>query len=247
MHGASLLRSIFASLTRANELVHVRNVGDFPQAKLNSEINAHLFLNKHCKVPFSIDWVSKNLIPSKKLLPKVFSYPFTRDLNITTLRRYKLERTFVNSDPRCTLLPRSTYQISSIRWCNRYLLRLFDIKAMCLATDTLKCGGIQRKKTHVMGIIARTSFDGPLTSYESLTSAVPYVFYQAFRLTSLSGTTTKNLKENLTSSDISRGTTLTRDPTCKSVFSLVNWKGRDWKKFWHLLKNQAYFILNREK
>ena len=128
-----------------------------------------------------------------------------------------------------------------------YLLRLFDIKAMCLATDTPKCGGIQRKKTHLMGIIARTSFDGPLTSYESLTSAVPYVFYHAFRLTSLSGTTTKNLKENLTSSDISRGTTLTLDPTCKPVFFPCKLERKGLEKFWHLPKNQAYFILNREK
>ena len=65
-----------------------------------------------------------------------------------------------------------------------YLLRLFDIKAMCLATDTPKCGGIQEKKTHLMSTIARI-FDAPLTSYDSLTSTVPYVFYRAFRINAL--------------------------------------------------------------
>ena len=29
----------------------------------------------------------------------MFTYPFTRDLNITSLRRRTLERLFVNSDP----------------------------------------------------------------------------------------------------------------------------------------------------
>ena len=36
-----------ASLARAHELVHVHNVRDFPQAKLDSEINARFLLNEH--------------------------------------------------------------------------------------------------------------------------------------------------------------------------------------------------------
>ena len=32
---------IFASLARAHERVHVQNVRDFPQTKLDSEINEH--------------------------------------------------------------------------------------------------------------------------------------------------------------------------------------------------------------
>ena len=39
VHCASLLRTIFASLARANERVHVRNERNFPQAKLDSELD----------------------------------------------------------------------------------------------------------------------------------------------------------------------------------------------------------------
>ena len=44
VHCASLLRTIFASLARANERVHVRNERNFPQAKLDSEINVRFLL-----------------------------------------------------------------------------------------------------------------------------------------------------------------------------------------------------------
>ena len=47
MHCAFLLRTIFASLARANERAHVQNVRDFPQTKLDSEINARFLLNEH--------------------------------------------------------------------------------------------------------------------------------------------------------------------------------------------------------
>ena len=47
MHCASLLRTIFASLAGANERARVQNVRDFPQTKLDSEINAHFLLNEH--------------------------------------------------------------------------------------------------------------------------------------------------------------------------------------------------------
>ena len=43
LHCASLLRTVFASLTRgacANLRVHVNNERNFPQAQLDSEINA---------------------------------------------------------------------------------------------------------------------------------------------------------------------------------------------------------------
>ena len=39
-HCASLLRTIFALSARAHECVQVLNLRDFPQAKLNSKINA---------------------------------------------------------------------------------------------------------------------------------------------------------------------------------------------------------------
>ena len=38
---------IFASLARAHEPVHVQNVIDFPQTKLDIEINAPFLLNEH--------------------------------------------------------------------------------------------------------------------------------------------------------------------------------------------------------
>ena len=47
MHCASLLRTIFASLARAHEHVHVQNVRHFPQTKPNSEINAPFLSNEH--------------------------------------------------------------------------------------------------------------------------------------------------------------------------------------------------------
>ena len=47
MHCASLLRTIFASLARANERARVQNVRDFPRTKLDSEMNARFLLNEH--------------------------------------------------------------------------------------------------------------------------------------------------------------------------------------------------------
>ena len=47
LHCASLLRTIFESLARAHERVRVQNVRDFPQTKLDSEINAPFLLNEH--------------------------------------------------------------------------------------------------------------------------------------------------------------------------------------------------------
>ena len=47
MHCASLLCTIFASSARANERVHVQNVRDFPETKLDREITAPFLLNEH--------------------------------------------------------------------------------------------------------------------------------------------------------------------------------------------------------
>ena len=41
------MRTIFASLARANEHARVQNVRDFPQTKPDSEINARFLLNEH--------------------------------------------------------------------------------------------------------------------------------------------------------------------------------------------------------
>ena len=47
LHCTSLLSTIFASLARAHELMHVQNVRDFPQTKLDSELNSLFLLNEH--------------------------------------------------------------------------------------------------------------------------------------------------------------------------------------------------------
>ena len=65
LHCASLLRSIFASLARANERVRVHNERNFPQAKLDSEINARFLLNEHGNLYFVLhnNSVQINLLP----------------------------------------------------------------------------------------------------------------------------------------------------------------------------------------
>ena len=60
MHCASLLRTIFASLARAHERVQVRNVRDFPQTKLDSEINSPFLLNEHGDPQFFFNVFAKN-------------------------------------------------------------------------------------------------------------------------------------------------------------------------------------------
>ena len=52
LHCASILRTIFASLARAHERVRVQNVRDFPQSKLDSEIDAPFLLNEHGDLHF---------------------------------------------------------------------------------------------------------------------------------------------------------------------------------------------------
>ena len=106
------------------------------------------------------------------------------------------------------------------------LLRLFNINSMCLATDTPKRGGIQKKKkTHLMGIVVRI-LDAAVhgchcpgdmavrmrkvlpsgqtvgwcssVSLAFIVVTVLYVrfFYFTFRITALLGTTTKKLKKS---------------------------------------------------
>ena len=47
LHCASLLRTIFASGTSSDESVHVHNDRNFPQAKLDNEINVSFLSNEH--------------------------------------------------------------------------------------------------------------------------------------------------------------------------------------------------------
>ena len=60
MHCASLLRTIFASLARAHERVHAQNVRDFPQTKLDSEINSPFLLNEHGDPRLFLQLFAKN-------------------------------------------------------------------------------------------------------------------------------------------------------------------------------------------
>ena len=44
----------FSALARANKRMHLRNERNFPQAKLDSEINARFLLNKHGKLYYCL-------------------------------------------------------------------------------------------------------------------------------------------------------------------------------------------------
>ena len=52
LHYAFLLRKILASIARANERVHIHNERNFPQDKLDGEINVPFLLNEHCDLYF---------------------------------------------------------------------------------------------------------------------------------------------------------------------------------------------------
>ena len=64
LHCASLLRTIFASLARANERARVQNVRDFPQTKLDSKINARFLLNEQGDPHFLFYKFNENNIPN---------------------------------------------------------------------------------------------------------------------------------------------------------------------------------------
>ena len=62
LHCAFLLRTIFASLARANERARVQNVRDFPQTKFDSEINARFLLNEHGDPHFLFYKFNENIV-----------------------------------------------------------------------------------------------------------------------------------------------------------------------------------------
>ena len=62
LHCASLLRTIFASSARAHERVHVQNVRDFPQTKLDNGINYPFLLNEHGDPRFFLQVFAKNSV-----------------------------------------------------------------------------------------------------------------------------------------------------------------------------------------
>ena len=57
-----LLRTIFASLVLTNEHMHIHNDRNFPQAKLESEINVPFHLNKHGDLCFLLHNNSVHII-----------------------------------------------------------------------------------------------------------------------------------------------------------------------------------------
>ena len=56
------MRTIFESLARANERVHIQNVRDFPQTKLDREMNSPFLdlLNEHSDPQIFIQVFAKN-------------------------------------------------------------------------------------------------------------------------------------------------------------------------------------------
>ena len=86
LHCASLLRTIFASLARANERASVQNVRNFPQPKLHSGINARFFLNEHGNPHFLFYKFNSRTISSiteKKNWQKSMATFFANEINAT--------------------------------------------------------------------------------------------------------------------------------------------------------------------
>ena len=83
MHCASLLRTIFASLACTNERVHVHNERNFPQAKLDSEINVPFLLDEHGDLYFlshndSVHIILFNRKKNKKIIGQNKRYSWKR-------------------------------------------------------------------------------------------------------------------------------------------------------------------------
>ena len=78
MHCASLLRTIFASLARANERASVQNVRDSPQTKLHGEINTRFLLNEHGDPHFLVYKFNENNVLNnwEKKLEQIYGYFF---------------------------------------------------------------------------------------------------------------------------------------------------------------------------
>ena len=82
MHCAPLLRTIFASLARANERARVQNVRDFPQTKLESEINARFLLNEHDDPHFLFYKFNENNILNKSWQKSMATF-LSNEINAT--------------------------------------------------------------------------------------------------------------------------------------------------------------------
>ena len=71
---------MFASLARANERVRVQNVTDFPQTKLDSEVNARFLVNEHGDPHFLFSKFNENNILNnwEKKLAEIYGLLFVR-------------------------------------------------------------------------------------------------------------------------------------------------------------------------
>ena len=85
LHCASLLRTIFESLARANERARVQNVRNFPKTKLDSEINARFLLNEHGDPHFLVYKINENniLINWEKNWQKCMATFLANEINAT--------------------------------------------------------------------------------------------------------------------------------------------------------------------
>jgi len=78
LHCASLLHTIFTSLARAHERMCIQNIRDFPQTKLDNEINAPFLLNEHGDPHFFFhNFNGNNILNSwEKKLEEIYGYYF---------------------------------------------------------------------------------------------------------------------------------------------------------------------------
>ena len=73
-----LLHTNFTSLSREHERVRIQNERDFPQTKLDSEIDAHFLLDEHGDPHFLFHNLAKNnmLDNREKKLAEIYGYFF---------------------------------------------------------------------------------------------------------------------------------------------------------------------------
>ena len=108
---------VFASLACAHERVRVQNLRDFPQTKLDSEINAPFLLNEHgdprvfCLV-FATNSLIKNIFQEGKKVCKIVPYwesfgqgeDFKLTTELSEKVQYSLKRAIKNRLNEATLL-----------------------------------------------------------------------------------------------------------------------------------------------
>ena len=84
MHCASLLRTSFASLARANERARAQNVRDSPQTKFDSAINARFLLNAHGDPHFLFyKFNENNVLNNWEKLEEIYGYFLANEINAT--------------------------------------------------------------------------------------------------------------------------------------------------------------------